>query len=66
MSRESKGILINDLAHMIIPSLAIIGVTIMEVVAMINGHDGVILTAAIAAVGGISGYCVGVHKREKT
>lgn len=46
-------------------TLAIIGIIILEVVALINHINGALLGFAIAAIAGLGGYGIGTRKKPK-
>lgn len=43
-------------AKMIVPCLAIVCLTILEIVALLNGVDGALFSGVIIVIGGIAGY----------
>jgi len=44
---------------------AIAAITIIEIVALITGQNGVLLGAAIAAIAGLGGFEIGRHRPPK-
>jgi len=38
------------------PIVAIVGIVILEAIALANGIDGVLMSGAIAVIGGLAGY----------
>lgn len=48
-----------------IKAIGICGIVILESIAMLTGHDGYCFGLAIAAIAGISGYEIGIHKTTK-
>jgi len=46
-------------------SIAMPCITICACVAALLGHDGWIITIAMAAIAGLGGYEIGIHKRQE-
>jgi hypothetical protein len=49
--------------HTIISLAAISGIVILEICALLNGIDGIVLTATVASIAAIGGHSVG--KQDK-
>lgn len=45
--------------------IAIICITILQAVALVQGVNGTILSATIAALAGLGGYAIGKYRRSK-
>ena len=48
----------------LVPLAAIGAITLLEVVALLKGIDGALLTTAIAVIAGLGGYAVAVKRRN--
>lgn len=42
--------------------VAIIGITILMSIALVMGHDGLLLTSAIAVIAGLGGYQIALSR----
>ena len=49
----------------ILGAVAILGITILDSVALLNGIDGTVLSLSIAGIAGIGGYEIGNLKNRK-
>jgi len=48
----------------ILGAVAILGITILDSVALLNGIDGTVLSLSIAGIAGIGGYEIGNLKKK--
>lgn len=44
--------------------IAIIGLTVLESIALVTGHDGLLFSLIVAAVSGLGGYAIHDKKEE--
>lgn len=43
--------------------LAIIGIVLIEIVALMNGIDGTLMLAMVSIIAGLGGYTIGTKKK---
>lgn len=50
---------------LVLPTLAIIAIGVLTVVALINGFDGALLATSFSVIGGLAGYTYGTYRGKK-